>query len=198
MTILNSIYIFIWICSRLLVKRLAINRASQFSLIRLKVYFLLLLCCWLIMKSNRYHSIVYASLFIIFKLPTYCLVKGCGMYGKTMWPPTEYINFSRTKIFNFRSFLFSPYPTNFSTLIVVLYCCIGIFAFAVMLLFFVGLKLNKKKIENSWLVWGLKVIINLFLSVLYLPIIDTFVSIINCNTINDTQYHALFGSELCW
>lgn len=51
-----------------------------------------------------------------------------------------------------------------------------------MLLFFVGLRVNKKKIENSWLVLGLKVIINLFLYVLYLPIIDTFVSVINCET----------------
>lgn len=104
------------------------------------------------------------------------------MFGKIMSPHSEFINFSRTKLFLFRSFIFSSYSSNFSTLIIILYSCIGIFAISVMLLFFVGLRVNKKKIENSWLVLGLKVIINLFLYVLYLPIIDTFVSVINCET----------------
>ncbi|CAD8151019.1 unnamed protein product [Paramecium pentaurelia] len=98
-------------------------------------------------------------------------------------------------------FLLSPYTnsSNYSSLIILLYLCIGIFTLSTMLTFFIGLGLNKKKQENNWIKKGLKILINLFLSILYLPIIDVFISIIDCGFDENGVYvHNQFQDQECW
>ncbi|CAD8065320.1 unnamed protein product [Paramecium sonneborni] len=98
-------------------------------------------------------------------------------------------------------FLLSPYTTlqNYSLLIILLYLCIGIFTFSMMLTFFIGLGLNKKKQENNWIKKGLKIFINLFLSILYLPILDIFITIIDCGYDKNGIYiHNQFQEQKCW
>ncbi|CAD8155764.1 unnamed protein product [Paramecium octaurelia] len=98
-------------------------------------------------------------------------------------------------------FLISPYTItlDYSSLMIIHYVCVGAFVIMNMLACFIGFNIRKRKEENSWILLILKIIINLFLSILFLPFIDIFISIIDCQEDgNGNQVHYYFTDQQCW
>ncbi|CAD8168019.1 unnamed protein product [Paramecium pentaurelia] len=106
------------------------------------------------------------------------------------------------EIHNFlQCFLFSPYTQtlDYSSLTIMQYVCVGTFVIMIMLACYIGFNVKKRKEENSWILMILKIIINLFLSILFLPFIDIFISIIDCqNDSNGNYVHYYFPNQQCW
>ncbi|CAD8069136.1 unnamed protein product [Paramecium sonneborni] len=123
------------------------------------------------------------------------------LFGENIWKIWKNLSVSQ-RIHSFlQCFLFSPYiqPQDYSSLVIMYYVCIGVFMFMTMLAIYKGLNVKKKKEENSWILLILKILINLFLSILFLPYIDLFISIIDCeNDGNGNYQHYYFPNQQCW
>lgn len=68
------------------------------------------------------------------------------------------------------------------------YVCIGVFIIMIMLVCLIGFNVKKRKEDNSWILMILKILINLFLSILFLPYVDLFISIIDCENVGNGYY----------
>jgi hypothetical protein len=72
--------------------------------------------------------------------------------------------------------------TNYNVYIIIFYVLVAIILFVILDIFYVSIAFSKKKYAFSWPVTALKVAIWLFTTVLYLPIIEYFLSILNCTS----------------
>lgn len=76
--------------------------------------------------------------------------------------------------------MLTPYfeMLSFQALVAMQYVCLGLVILALMLIFYLSYRL---KSSFSWPVYILRVLVQLFLSILYLPIMDLFFAVIACN-----------------
>ncbi|CAD8157650.1 unnamed protein product [Paramecium octaurelia] len=105
---------------------------------------------------------------------------------------TEWLN----KIFGYSMLV--PYfqMISFSALVAMMYVCLGLVVFAFMLIFLLSYRL---KSAFTWPIYILRIMIQMFLSVLYMPIMDLFFSLIACTTDeNGNKINQIFIDVTCW
>lgn len=94
--------------------------------------------------------------------------------------------------------MLSPYfeMLNFSSIVTMMYVIIGIIVISIMMIFFLG---YTSRISYSWPVILLKSLIVLFTTILYLPILDLFFTIVNCKSnASNEMFNVVFSTEACW
>ncbi|CAK66138.1 unnamed protein product (macronuclear) [Paramecium tetraurelia] len=105
---------------------------------------------------------------------------------------TEWLN----KIFGYSMLV--PYfkMLSFPALVAMMYVCLGLVVFAFMLIFFLSYRL---KSAFTWPIYILRILIQMFLSILYMPIMDLFFSLIACTTDeNGDNVNQIFNDVTCW
>ncbi|CAK82689.1 unnamed protein product (macronuclear) [Paramecium tetraurelia] len=106
---------------------------------------------------------------------------------------TEWLN----KIFGSYSMLVPQFQMiSFPALVAMMYVCLGLVVFAFMLIFLLSYRL---KSAFTWPIYILRIMIQMFLSVLYMPIMDLFFSLIACTTDeNGNTINQIFIDVTCW
>ncbi|CAD8157654.1 unnamed protein product [Paramecium octaurelia] len=122
------------------------------------------------------------------------------IFNRQIWKvwQNEIITKHLNKIFGY--VLLTPYfeMISFSGFAAMMYVCLGLVLFALMLIFLLSYSINKSKSSFTWPIIFLRFLINLFLQVLYMPIIDLLLSMLSCQTNqNGVLVHQLFDVE-CW
>lgn len=67
-------------------------------------------------------------------------------------------------------------------MVAMMYVCLGLMIFALMLVFLLSYSLSKAKQSFTWPVYLLRFLISLFITILYMPIMDLMFSMIACET----------------
>ncbi|CAD8162073.1 unnamed protein product [Paramecium octaurelia] len=147
-----------------------------------------------LLLKNEESSLVLSNLAIIvqFFQVTYIL------FNRQIWPVWMTYEVSRQihRILGYS--LLVPYfeMVSFVGLISIMYTCLGLVLFGYMLVVLLNYRLQT---NFSWITEILRGLIKLFLSILYMPMMDLFFSILAC-TINEKgeSVHLLFSETKCW
>ncbi|CAD8162069.1 unnamed protein product [Paramecium octaurelia] len=122
------------------------------------------------------------------------------IFNRQIWKvwQNEIITKQLNKIFGY--VLLTPYfeMVNFSGFVAMMYVCLGLLLFALMLMFLLSYSVSKSKSSFTWPIMLLRFLMSLFLQVLYMPIVDLLFSMLSCadNQAGVLQ-HQLFDVE-CW
>jgi len=88
---------------------------------------------------------------------------------------------------------------DLTTYIVVFYLCIVLVCLVILDIFYVSYSFQKKKFKFLWPLQALRYICGLFVTVLFLPLLETFTSILSCDMQPDGTYtHSMFPEFQCW
>jgi len=101
----------------------------------------------------------------------------------------------------FRVFLFTPYLENLNYIgyIAVLYILVGLYFILLIVSALLAFAIAKKKNNYPFLVTILKYTYRVLVTILYLPILEYFLSISNCvENFNGDQVHYIFTERECW
>ncbi|CAD8075781.1 unnamed protein product [Paramecium primaurelia] len=122
------------------------------------------------------------------------------IFNRQIWKvwQNEILTKQLNKIFGY--VLLTPYfeTVSFSGFAAMMYICLGLILFALMLIFLLSYSINKSKSSFTWPIILLRFLISIFLQALYMPIIDLLLSMLACQTNqNGVLKHQLFEIE-CW
>ena len=102
-------------------------------------------------------------------------------------------------ILGYFSVVFYFEQTNWNIYTVILYLCIAILAFVVLDIVYVNFAFSRRKVTFSWPVVVLKNMLLLFTTVLFMPFVQYFISILNCvKNKQGTYVHSYFTEVQCW
>ncbi|CAD8209105.1 unnamed protein product [Paramecium pentaurelia] len=122
------------------------------------------------------------------------------IFNRQIWKvwQNEIITKQLNNIFGY--VLLTPYfeMISFQGFVAMMYVCLGLLLFAMMLIFLLSYSISKSKSSFTWPIMLLRFLMSLFLQVLYMPIIDLLFSMLSCTTNqNGVLMHVLFDFE-CW
>ncbi|CAD8203560.1 unnamed protein product [Paramecium pentaurelia] len=122
------------------------------------------------------------------------------IFNRQIWKvwQNEILSKQLNKIFGY--VLLTPYfeMISFSGFAAMMYVCLGLVLFSLMLIFLLSYSINKSKSSFTWPIMLLRFLISIFLQALYMPIIDLLLSMLACQTDqNGVLKHQLFDVQ-CW
>jgi len=87
---------------------------------------------------------------------------------------------------------------NLTTYIVIFYICIFIVCLVILDIFYVSYSFSRKKFSFVWPLQALRSVCGLFVTVLFLPFLETFTSMIECKNKNGQLVSMIFDEFHCW
>lgn len=117
----------------------------------------------------------------------------------TVWNANSTLNGITNFFNNFNVSTFLP-GVSFTTFLALMYALIAVILVVIIDVVYVAYSFSKKRFHFTFPLIFMAKVVPIFVTVLFLPIMETLLQVVNCNTSNDGTYQYLqsFPTVICW